>query len=832
MTQQEKALILGSLFHDIGKFEQRCTKNPDKLKHEELGVMLIESGRFIDRFIKIVGKENLVEFRNSVLEHHRSKGGLTDFVKDADHLSASERVKLQNVEEPGEQYQSRWKHKHLSSLFSKVNLLNDREVPIQYYRHKLLNKEDYKIIIPQEMTSEEIIERDHSYTSQTFEDFKNDLEAVLDFYKTEEDFESLINLIIILFEKYMWCIPDFTGNEATDISLFNHLKDVAGISHSIYLTQFENPASSYLRLIIADLPGIQNYIFNVLNKKPAKILRGRSLFVQILTRMLSTKILKQFGLTEINLIMLAGGKFYIVAPDYKDFDDRLKQISKEINEYLFDEFAMDLSFVLADVKFDYPKLKRKEITFGEIIEEASYKLMENRNKLFSNRLFPDNNPDESKYVWEAEYINSSNEESDGIKCQVTNKPIRNGRKETIKVPSEDGYEELIVDKQVKIEYLIGDKVTKPNLVIEWDEKTLYINAKDISSITDYNTVRENNKNKILINPSFKELLSKENLRKDIFRNTNYLEAANYCSKSSKESIMPFDEMTKENQGAEYLTLIKGDIDNLGLIMAYGLKDDNNDLTSISRTTTLSNHLKYYFSFFLNGFLKDWDNEIENDHKVYTIFAGGDDLMLIAPQSSAVELVNKFNTQFNDFVCHNPEVHISFSITHFKHHTPIRMIAEFAEESQKKGKKINKNEQLKLVKSKDAKSFFAFNDKASTHLFGTCIKNSQLDYFIKKSNEILTLSNEAGSNLSSGLIRKLLELSEIKNKYQSGKDPSYLIAYARVIYTINRIIKPGNYSLDNFLKTVTSIHFEDDQESVLLNMIFHPLICQIIYKKRN
>jgi CRISPR/Cas system-associated protein Cas10 (large subunit of type III CRISPR-Cas system) len=291
-------------------------------------------------------------------------------------------------------------------------------------------------------------------------------------------------------------------------------------------------------------------------------------------------------------------------------------------------------------------------------------------------------------------------------------------------------------------------------------------------------------------------------------------------------------MTKENQGAEYLTLIKGDIDNLGLIMAYGLKDDNNDLTSISRTTTLSNHLKYYFSFFLNGFLKDWDNEIENDHKVYTIFAGGDDLMLIAPQSSAVELVNKFNTQFNDFVCHNPEVHISFSITHFKHHTPIRMIAEFAEESQKKGKKINKNEQLKLVKSKDAKSFFAFNDKASTHLFGTCIKNSQLDYFIKKSNEILTLSNEAGSNLSSGLIRKLLELSEIKNKYQSGKDPSYLIAYARVIYTINRIIKPGNYSLDNFLKTVTSIHFEDDQESVLLNMIFHPLICQIIYKKRN
>ncbi|MBK8549854.1 MAG: hypothetical protein IPL53_01880 [Ignavibacteria bacterium] len=45
----------------------------------------------------------------------------------------------------------------------------------------------------------------------------------------------------------------------------------------------------------------------------AKILRGRSIFVEVLTRNFASKILDKLGLTECNLIMLAGGKFYIVA---------------------------------------------------------------------------------------------------------------------------------------------------------------------------------------------------------------------------------------------------------------------------------------------------------------------------------------------------------------------------------------------------------------------------------------------------------------------------------------------------------------------------------------
>ncbi|NWF88923.1 MAG: HD domain-containing protein, partial [Ignavibacteriaceae bacterium] len=109
MTAEEKTLILGALFHDIGKFVQRCTGNPSRKKHPELGAALIDDGRFLHRFEKIVGKENIPSLKNIISEHHNQNAkDLTSIVREADRLSASERVDM----EEAETYQDRWDHKH------------------------------------------------------------------------------------------------------------------------------------------------------------------------------------------------------------------------------------------------------------------------------------------------------------------------------------------------------------------------------------------------------------------------------------------------------------------------------------------------------------------------------------------------------------------------------------------------------------------------------------------------------------------------------------------------------------------------------------------------
>lgn len=828
MTSEEKTLLLGALFHDIGKFEQRCTRNPGKVRHPVLGVKLLEDGRFLHRFEKIVGEQNLPLLKSIIADHHNPNAkDLTAVVRDADRLSASERVDKEEVEV----YRDQWQHKHLVSLFGKIKILADEKTSLRYYKHNHLTKEQFDVIIPSETTEEAI--KEYSYKEYDWNLFLEDLEYVLDIYENDEDFESLINLLLIIFEKYMWCIPDFTGSSETDISLYNHLKDVAGISHAIYLTQLRKHDSRKLNLIIGDLPGIQSYIFDVVNRKPAKILRGRSIFVQVLTRNLATKLLRSFGLTEVNLIMLAGGKFYIIAPETDEFAGKFEKVLKEIEEFLFDNFRMEMSFNCAYETFDYEDLKSHKKTFGQIVEETSHKLIQNRYSLFSNRLFNNLENIKGNYIWEEEYIDDDGSGTDSIKCKVTDKPLRTDRKDFIDIPSNDGVERLQVDEQVAIEYHIGSKIVGNDLIAVLKEDELSIDPENIFNVKDYkNGEKFKNRIKILLNPTFKEQLKKENLGKDVFSNTYYLEVANYCSKISSD-VMPFEDMAKKNEGAKFLSLIKGDIDNLGLIMAYGLNSDTDDLTGISRTTTLSNHLKYFFSFFLNGFLKNWEEQ-KSDNKAYIIFAGGDDLMLVTPQSSTLKFIKALNDKFVEFTCENNEVHISYSVTHFKDHTPIRIIADFAEKSQRAGKGFTKQLQRQLLNdaSKRSDAFLSEHDKAGTFLFNSFIKNNEHDYFIKKCDELTEKANEEKSGLSKGLIRRLLDLSEMLKKYEETDDATYLIAYARLNHTVNRLLKNKDKDLLKFFEDVLTINKEGNIEAQRIEKILYPLVCQVIYNIRN
>lgn len=825
MDNIEKTIILGALFHDIGKFEQRCCSNPGKKKHQVLGSELISSGPLKHRFEKIIGNENFSKLLNIINDHHSSNADeLTKIVKEADHLSASERVEKEETEEIRDQ----WKNKHLCSLFSKIKLLNQKPLKLRYYKHELLTKA-YDVIIP-ELEQHNLDQNLFVYHSNVFNDFKENMEYVLDVYQRDEDFDSLINLLLIVFEKYLWCIPDFTGSSETDISLYNHLKDVAGFAHSIYLTKKENDNKSTLNLVIGDIPGIQNYIFNVVNKKPAKILRGRSIFVQILSRNFATIFLKQLNLTEANLIMLAGGKFYIVAPDTDNFSKGYLKAKSIIENYLFENFRLDLSFNSAFHTFDFTDLMKKAASFGEIVENASHVLIKNRYNLFNKILFAGDR-EQNPFIIKEDYISGDLSDSNSIKCKVTDKPIRKGMDVNIQVPSEKGYENITVSKQVKAEFEIGDLVVDDNVTVPWNIEDLSVQVNQIANIHDYNGSQSNKTYKLLINPNLDELL--KNKEKNIFNNTHYIQVANYCSKGQKENVMPFDEISAYNEGAEFLTLIKGDIDNLGLLMAYGLYDDKNDLSAVSRTTTLSNHLKYFFSFFLNGYLKARENQTENQ-KLYTIFAGGDDLMLITPQSNAINFIESFNKKFNEFVCENPEVHISYSVTHFKDHTPVRIVSGLAEGNQSQCKRKSNAVQF-LYSDNPAiqeRTFYLDNDKAGTYIFNTVIKNEELGDLCRRIDDLTCKAKEEKSGLSHGLIQKLLYLSEMLNKYEVSGDTGYLIAYARLSYSVKRLLKEKNSEVNRFFDHVLTINKEGNKEAQQIERMLYPLICQVIYNTRN
>lgn len=629
-SAEEKILILAGFFHDIGKFEQRCTDT--RVRHQELGERFVKE--FDEQFITILdGKKDDFEKLCAAVRDHHSKNAdeLTQYIRQGDHLSSSQRVEL-DQEDLGEKPQ--WGHKYLSSIFAKLSLNAPENDPtrkdlLKYYKQKPLIDSNYDLLIPslEDVTNEAA----YRYGSQDFKNFKEDLSAIFAIYEKPEDFDTLIRLLMLYFEKYLWCVPDFTGSDQTDISLYNHSKDVAAAAHALYRSEKTPEGGGMLNLVIGDIPGIQNYIFDITNTKPAKVLRGRSVFVQVLTRVFASKFLEALGLSEVNVIMLAGGKFYILAPQHGDFEKQFKAALKWCEDYMKNNFYYELSFSAGYAQFDPEKLKRKVVSFGDIVEEASHNLLKTRSSVFSAEFFGEG----FKPVFDAPYIPGGEAGPDKIKCAVTGRPIREGRKQKHEEFDDNGQLQLagFRDKQAGNELKLGAEVVYESVIIEYEN-----NFEEVSGVATLRDARATDKKvqRIIINPNYDDFSKNVTNKKELIRGAYFLHVANFASLDDKGNVMDFEAMEKTNQGAKLLTMIKGDIDNLGLLMATGLYSDGKDYTGFSQTTSLSYHLRYFFSTFFNNFLKNWETKGGNpERKVYTVFAGGDDLLFIAPHGSSL-----------------------------------------------------------------------------------------------------------------------------------------------------------------------------------------------------
>ncbi len=829
-SAEEKILILAGLFHDIGKFEQRCTDA--RVKHQELGERFVKE--FDEQFIKILDgkKEDFEKLCTAIREHHNKQADeLTQYIRQADHLSSSQRVEL-DLEDLGDK--PRWGHKYLSSVFAKLALNSpddgeERKKLLKYYKQKPLVESNYDLLIPslEDVTNEAA----YRYGAQDFKNFKDDLSSIFSIYETPADFDTLIRLLMLYFEKYLWCVPDFTGSDETDISLYNHSKDVAAAAHALYKAGGGDEGKKKLNLVIGDIPGIQHYIFDITNTKPAKVLRGRSVFVQVLTRVFASRFLEELGLSEVNVIMLAGGKFYILAPQNSDFEKEYPKALTWCEDYMKNNFYYELSFSAGYATFDPEELKNKQKSFGDIVEEASHNLLKTRSAVFYTEFLSVG----FKPVFDADYIPGGQAGADSIKCAVTGKPIREDRRKDYKEYNEKEVRYEVtgnIDKQASNELKLGEEIVYESVVIEY--------AKDFEEVTNVAVVSDARftdfqKRLIIINPNYEDFKNTIVNKKDLIRGSYFLHVANYASLNDKGNVMDFETMESKNQGAKLLTMIKGDIDNLGLLMATGLYSDSKDYTGFSRTTSLSYHLRYFFSTFFNNFLKDWEGK-GAENKVYTVFAGGDDLLFITPHGSSLELLQEINNKFKEFVCSNPEVHISYSLTNFKHNTPVRLVNDFAEEAQQKSK--NKKKQVDLSRTT---CFYPEENKASVVVHDTVVKNSQIPEIIKQTKDLMGWVIDKDNPVSMGVVRALLNLTGVVNEYLEDKKTEKLMFYPQLTYMINRLLKDGsgNYKVDDhaarevvkqLFDTAMNISLEENQKREFFSRL-EPALCEAIYKLR-
>ncbi len=138
-------------------------------------------------------------------------------------------------------------------------------------------------------------------------------------------------------------------------------------------------------------------------------------------------------------------------------------------------------------------------------------------------------------------------------------------------------------------------------------------------------------------------------------------------------------------GTEALMTLKGDVDNLGAIFQSGLAQP-----SFAKMAGLSRQLNAFFAVWL-----PWHCASASP-STYTVFAGGDDFFLIGPWRSTIRLAMRMRDDFARFVAHNPDIHFSAGLAMTKPGLPVRQMGDLAEHDLEQAKE-HRDDKGRLVK---------------------------------------------------------------------------------------------------------------------------------------
>ncbi len=134
------------------------------------------------------------------------------------------------------------------------------------------------------------------------------------------------------------------------------------------------------------------------------------------------------------------------------------------------------------------------------------------------------------------------------------------------------------------------------------------------------------------------------------------------------------------RGRPMLALLKGDVDRLGRIFAHGL----GERWSVARSAQFSRMIDAYFSLRLPELLETGAPDS------YTVYAGGDDFVLVLPWRQGFALAGRLAQDFRDFSGANPDLTLSLGIALFDPRTPVSIAVGEAEARLEAAKAAGRN----------------------------------------------------------------------------------------------------------------------------------------------
>lgn len=685
MERRKIQLILGGLFHDIGKVLYRYD---DGRNHSASGYDYMKeknSGLNDKEILDQIRFHHAKELRGAELDDD----SLAYITYWADNVASGADRRSKDEESDYGAYDKYDKYVPLETPF---NILNSSGAAKQKYTYAMQEVyDDGSINYPDDT--------EKAYSEDTYGEIIKNLNECIASLSPDEKY---INSALGVLEANLSYVPSSTDKtQFVDISLFDHMKITAAIGSCMYDYLSENGINDYKEALLKnsktyyskksflmmsmDISGIQSFLYSVESEKALKSLRSKSFYLEIMLEHIVDELLERLELSRANLIYSGGGHAYLLLPNTDRAKSTIDEFDSEAREWFIDNFGIDLYVAMGYRTCSANELMNKGDTDGGITE--------NRTPYAS--IFKDLSTVISKKKtqrYSAENIiklNTASKEAHSRECRVCGRVDRLTTGDICEFC--DDFKELsggiLNDGFITV-------LSKP------DEK-----KKCIRLPFDYYMFTEEEaelRKRIEGDETYVRSYSKNKLYTGNNMSTR-LWVGDYVASSS------FKDLAKSARGVKKLGVLRGDVDNLGQAFVAGFPAE---YTSLSRAASFSRKMNMFFKLHINHILANGEYTLSAETDIRDrgkrrnaaiVYSGGDDVFIVGAWNDIIETGIDLVEAFRKYT--QGKLTLSAGIGMFPKKYPVKVMARQTEELENASKDVD---------GKDAVSLFGGEDMINKH----------------------------------------------------------------------------------------------------------------------
>jgi len=691
-------LCIGALLHDIGKISERA-RTPLSEQSEGMRPQICptqQDGRYgyhhvahtNDFFENIRGwlpRELDASRIANIASYHHSPSEIAHLiVQQADWLSAGQ--------DRQDEEQQKGLRDYSKSIFSTIPRLSGGDDPKICFLPLCplsLGQEAYPRHTDEKLTP---VQDYQTLWAAAFKHFEG-LKSV--------DTTLFLEQLIWIYSLYAGCVPSHRTKHF-EISLLDHSLTTAAFAAALYQyhvqtntlneASVKDPNLKKFRLVSGDLSGIQTYLYHTTLEKPSKVskrLRSKSFYLGLVTRLAGNLILERAGLCALNRIIDAGGNFCLLIHNTEESVNCIRDTEQLIQRWFRETFDgqlnlnlcydMELSgkdfstqrFHVIQDKLSWNMERAKKQPLRTILTRDGQWLQDDFVLKLNPATIPDALPQAKEETPQEKFFNQ-------IGAKLTSGNFLSIGAQPFEGAFDAALAELpLANPFGRYYFTITDRPPiQNNNILSCLEFVPGIRQKPLHTIHSGTFLanyvpRQTDADRAVYQDSHVSQWLTGQLKdegEEHYAPGRQKSFAHLCA-----DAYAFGSDGKP-KGQPLLAVLKADVDRLGMLFSNGLEKAK---ASLSYYISLSRQLNLFFSGLMPNLFLDPPKGYEDFRNIYTVYAGGDDLLLVGPWRTILKFATYLQNQFRRYVCHHPDITLSAGISVCHSRFPLSQAARQA-----------------------------------------------------------------------------------------------------------------------------------------------------------